>query len=144
MPYCPKCGAEVVGDGTPCSFCGEQVYAKDAHLKNAREITDRDISDDTLKIGDRPLAGIISVSASVIGLIMLIALKLAGVVKTGIADWSTSSVVLLFVSMAFATTGIMAGVVGLNHPKKLLSWIGFALSALFIGILATVIMSYAW
>ncbi|HRS96719.1 MAG TPA: hypothetical protein P5040_00950 [Smithella sp.] len=144
MPYCPKCGAEVVGDGSPCGFCGEKVFAKDAHLQNAREITDRDISDDALKTGGRPLAGIISVCSSIIGLIMLIALKLGGVIKTGIADWSTSSVVLLFVSMAFATTGIMAGVIGLNHPKKLLSWLGFALSAIFIAILATVIMSYSW
>lgn len=144
MPYCPKCGAEVVGDGTPCDFCGETVFAKDVHLKTAKEITDRDISDDALKTGNRPLAGIISVGASAVGLVMLIALRLAGVIQTGMADWTTSSIALLFLSMAFATTGIMAGVIGLNQEKKTLSWVGFALAAVFIGILATVIMSYSW
>jgi hypothetical protein len=144
MPYCPKCGAEVVGDGSPCGYCGKKIGDIQTNNQDSSvlsEITDTDILDDKEKKDKYPIGGYISVVTSVIGLIMIIAFKSLGMIKSGVSEWSTSAIVLLFVSMAFASTGIMSGVVGLNHPKKLLSWIGFLLSLIFVGILASIIIS---
>jgi hypothetical protein len=144
MPYCPKCGGEVIGDGTPCSYCGEKVLLSNGLIHpSSREMNESGTISDKEGQGRYSVAGCISVVASSFGLIMLIILKLIGVIQTGTADWSTSAVLLLFISMAFTITGIMSGLMGLNHPQKLLSWIGLLIAVVFVGFLASVVISYA-
>ena len=64
-----------------------------------------------------------------------------GMHHAGDEGWAASTIAILFVIMAFAITGIMSGLIGLNHPKKIPSIIGLVLGSIFVVILGFIIAS---
>jgi len=139
MPYCPKCGGEIVGDDSPCSYCGQKVGNVQASIQKPiviSEITDSEMTDSD----KHPISGYISIVLTGIGLIMIIIFVSLGMNQTGDAGWSMFAIGFLFLSMTLATVGMFSGFIGLNHPKKTLSWIGLTIAGIFVTILAVIII----
>ncbi|MGB5219364.1 MAG: hypothetical protein WBN66_13825 [Smithella sp.] len=145
MPKCPQCGLEVAVGKAVCDNCGEKignVQAKPQTQRTISVITDDDLSTSkSADVSDRPIGGIISAVTSTIGLILIVIFISLGMHHTGEEGWQTSTILFMFISMACAITGIMSGVLGLNHPKKLLSIIGLVFGGIFVAILGYVIAS---
>ncbi|GEM_PF-1506451 len=147
MPKCPKCGLDVPAGKTVCDNCGETISLAQAKPKTQRTIsviTDDDIMASTSsssEVGDRPVGGIISAVSSMIGLILISIFIALGMHRIGDEGWQTSTIIFIFISMACAIAGIMSGVIGLNHPKKLPSIIGLVFGSIFVIILGYVIVS---
>ena len=78
---------------------------------------------------------------SVVSLIAIGIFLSMGMHHAGDEGWAVSTIAVLFVIMAFAITGIMSGLIGLNHPKKIPSIIGLVLGSIFVVILGFIIAS---
>ena len=145
MPRCPKCGQEVMEGKTVCNNCGEKLGNIPANIqkqKNISIITDDDtVTSKTTDVGDRPVGGLISLVTSIISLIAIGIFLSLGMHHAGDEGWAASTIAILFVIMAFAITGIMSGLIGLNHPKKIPSIIGLVLGSIFVVILGFLIAS---
>jgi hypothetical protein len=139
MPYCPKCGAEVAGDGSSCGYCGEKVGNVQTGIQNTNFVSE--ITDDVTYKDKYPMGGFISVVMSVISLIMISTLVSFGMNQAGESGWSSFAIGILFFCMMIATVGIFSGLIGLNHPRKILSVIGLFLSGIFVVVLAVIIAS---
>jgi hypothetical protein len=145
MSKCSKCGLEVAVGKTVCDNCGEKidnVQMRPQPQRTISVITDDDLSTSkATDLGERPVGGIISSVTSTIGLILIVIFVSLGMHHTGEEGWQTSTILFMFISMACAIAGIMSGVIGLNHPKKLLSIIGLVFGGLFVAILGYIIAS---
>jgi len=145
MPRCPKCGQEVMGGKTVCNYCGEKLGNIPDNIQKQRNIsiiTDDDtVTSQTTVTGDRPIGGLISLVTSVVSLIAIGIFLSMGMHHAGDEGWAVSTIAVLFVIMAFAITGIMSGLIGLNHPKKIPSIIGLVLGSIFVVILGFIIAS---
>ena len=143
MSKCPKCGQEVTAGNSVCIHCGAKLGNIPAHIqspKNISIITDDDtVTSKITDTGDRPVAGIISLLSSIIALIAMSVFLSLGMHHAGDEGWGASTIAVLFVIMAFATTGIMSGLIGLNHPRKTTSIIGLVLACTFVAILGYII-----
>ena len=145
MPKCPKCGLEVAVGKAVCDNCGEKignVQVKPQTQRTISVITDDDISSSkSADVSERPIGGIISSVTSTIGLILILIFVSLGMHHTGEEGWQTSTILFMFISMACAIAGIMSGLIGLNHPKKLPSIIGLVFGGIFVAILGYIIAS---
>jgi len=97
------------------------------------------IESGTTKGSNRPVGGLISLSAAVFSLIGIGIFLFMGLHQSGTEDWAGSTIAILFMIMVLAIIGIMSGLIGLNHPKKLPSIIGLTLGGVFTVILGFII-----
>ena len=154
MNHCTKCGAEVIGSDSLCSACRRMAGQAQATIRKPRNITiitDDDIK--KLKVTDskttdspaaaseekHPISGMLSAGLSTAALILIVIFLSLGMHKTGEGEWSTRTILFLFISMGFATIAMFSGMIGLGHPRKVFSITGLVLSAIFVLILGFII-----
>jgi hypothetical protein len=93
------------------------------------------------RVNDKhPISGIISVVFSSISLLMLMVSVPMGQASAARGGFSTF-VGFLLLSITFAIIGIISGLMGLRHPRKILSSLGLLFGGLFVVILAVILIS---
>lgn len=86
-----------------------------------------------------PFSGFISLGTSSISLIIVLTSALLGIQRSGTAHSMLVGFVILGKSLA--VIGIISGLIGLRHPRKILPIIGFLIGGSVFVIFAVIIIS---